>query len=229
VAIPENVVGTKREQTAEARPTDPNRLVRYEPAERITHWAIAIVYIFLFVSGLALFHPFFFWTASLFGGGQLMRVLHPFFGVALMVLFYPYAVNLWRDNRLTPGDTVWLRHMFAYVNKQETKEVPETGKFNAGQKLMFWSMVVIIAALLLTGFVIWQPYFAPGFSAQARKAAAVIHAIAAFIMFIGIGIHVYAAYWTKGSMKAMTRGTVTRAWARMHHPAWYRQLTGKDP
>ena len=227
MAIPESVVPARRERPPEAR--NPNLLVRYQHAERLTHWAIAIVYIFLFLSGLALFHPFFFWIASVFGGGQLMRTLHPFCGVALVLLFYPYAGKLWRDNRLTAGDRVWLHHMFAYMNKQETKEVAETGKFNAGQKLMFWSMVVLIAVLLLTGIELWQPYFAPRFPAPVRKAAAIIHAASAFIMFIGIGIHVYAAYWTKGSVKAMTRGTVTRAWARMHHPAWYRQVTGKEP
>jgi len=198
---------------------------RYSHRERLTHWAVALAYVALFLSGLALFHPFFYWTAALFGGGPLMRILHPFCGVALAVLFYPYAATLWRDNRMTPGDWAWVRHMFAYMNRQEMKDVPETGKYNAGQKLMFWSMIVVIALLVVTGVVLWQPYFAPSFSATARKAAAVVHAISAFVMFVGIGIHVYAAYWTKGSIKAMTRGTVTRAWARMHHPAWYRQAT----
>jgi glycosyltransferase involved in cell wall biosynthesis len=55
-----------------------------------------------------------------------------------------------------------------------------------------------------------------------------LHAAMAFVMFVGIGIHVYAAYWTKGSIRAMTRGTVTRAWARFHHPGWYAKLVGKD-
>jgi formate dehydrogenase subunit gamma len=88
-------------------------------------------------------------------------------------------------------------------------------------------MVVLIACLVLTGIVLWQPYFAPAFPPALRRAAAVVHVISAFVMFVGIGVHVYAAYWTKGSMKAMTRGTVTRAWARMHHPGWYEQVTRK--
>ena len=226
MATPENVVGTRR-TTAPESSRDPNLIVRYGTAERLTHWAVAIAYIFLFLSGLALFHPFFFWTSALFGGGPLMRILHPFCGVVLAVLFYPYAAALWRDNRMTAGDWIWVRHMFAYMNRRESKEVPETGKYNAGQKLMYWSMILVIAGLVVTGIVIWQPYFAPAFSASARKASAVLHAVLAFVMFVGIGIHVYAAYWTKGSIKAMTRGTVTRAWARMHHPAWYRDVTSK--
>ncbi len=202
-------------------------LPRYSTGERLAHWGVAIAYVLLFLSGLALFHPFFFWTSALFGGGPLMRILHPFLGVALAVLFYPYAARLWRDNRMAPNDWAWIRAMPSYVNRRGAG-VPEVeGKYNAGQKLMFWSMIVVIGALALSGVVLWQPYFAPSFSRTARQAAAVVHVVSAFVMFVGIGIHVYAAYWTQGSIKAMTRGTVTRAWARMHHPGWYRQMVGK--
>jgi formate dehydrogenase subunit gamma len=117
--------------------------------------------------------------------------------------------------------------MFGYMNKKGA-EVPVEGKYNAGQKIMYWSMVVVIAALLVTGLLIWRPYIAPKISLDGRRVASVIHAIMAFIMFVGIGIHIYAAYWTKGSMRAMTRGTVTRAWARFHHPGWYAKVAGKE-
>jgi formate dehydrogenase subunit gamma len=228
MAAPEKLVGSRGAPSRSQETRDPNLLVRYSHAERLTHWALAICYVFLFLSGLALFHPFFFWTSALFGGGTLMRILHPFCGVLLAALFSPYAARLWRDNRMSAGDWVWVRNMVAYMNRRDVEGAPETGKYNAGQKLMFWSMVFVIAALLLTGIVMWQPWFAPAFSSTAREAAAVIHAISAFIMFVGMGVHVYAAYWTKGSIRAMTRGTVSRAWARMHHPGWYRQMTAKD-
>jgi formate dehydrogenase subunit gamma len=228
MATPETqVVKPRPPAAAPSTGARPGYLVRYSQAERLTHWGIAIAYILLFLSGLALFHPFFFWTAALFGGGPLMRILHPFIGVVLAVLFYPYAARLWNDNKLTPHDWTWLRHMFAYMNKRDEQD-QDIGKYNAGQKIMFWSMVGVIAVLLVTGVVMWQPYFAPAFSRSARKAAGVLHAISAFVMFVGIGIHVYAGYWTKGSMKAMTRGVVTRAWARYHHPGWYRRMTGES-
>jgi formate dehydrogenase subunit gamma len=205
----------------------PLLLTRYSHGERLAHWGVAISFILLFLSGLALFHPFFFWTSALFGGGPLMRILHPFIGVALAALFYPYAARLWRDNHMLPSDWVWARHMFAYMNRRDDGLPEVEGKYNAGQKLMYWSMIFVIAALVLSGIVLWQPYFAPSFSPTFRKGAGIVHAVSAFIMFVGIGIHVYAAYWTKGSMKAMTRGTVTRAWAKLHHPGWYRQMVGK--
>jgi formate dehydrogenase subunit gamma len=200
---------------------------RHGHGARVTHWAVAIVFTFLFLSGLALFSPFFFWLSFVLGGGTLMRVLHPMAGAALVFLFYPYAAMLVTDNRWRPSDSKWMQNMSAYMRNQHP-DIGETHKYNAGQKLMYWSMVPIVLVLAITGVLLWQPWFAPHFSAGARRAAGLIHAACAFIMFVGIGIHVYAAFWTKGAMDAMIRGTVTRAWARFHHPGWEREVTGKD-
>jgi formate dehydrogenase subunit gamma len=207
------------------RPPPP--VVRYSHAERLTHWAVAVAYVLLFLSGLSMFHPFFFWTSSLFGSAAFMRILHPFLGVAFAILFYVYALRLWNDNLFVAGDRQWLANMVAYMNKVG-QESPVRGKYNAGQKLMYWSMLAVIAVLLVTGFLMWRPYFAPAVPVTLRRLANVIHAGMAFVMFVGIGIHVYAAYWTKGSVRAMTRGTVSAAWARQHHPGWYEEVSGKD-
>ena len=200
------------------------KIVRHDNSERIVHWMIAIAFLFLFFSGLALFSPFFFWMSAIFGGGQFMRLLHPFAGVLLVLLFYPYAWRLRKDNQWTPADAKWVEQSVAYMKKRA--EFSDTGKYNAGQKLMYWSMVPIIAILFLTGITMWQPWFANAFPAPLRRVTSLLHAVAAFVMFIGIGIHWYAAYWTRGSIRAMVRGTVTQAWARYHHPAWFRQITG---
>jgi formate dehydrogenase subunit gamma len=208
-------------------PEEPALIQRYSHGERLTHWAVAVGYVALFLSGLALFHPFFYWLSGLFGSGAFMRIIHPFLGVAFAIVFYAYALRLVADNRFTKADGRWVRGMFAYLNRQG-EHVPVEGKYNAGQKLMYWSMIVVIAVLLLTGVAMWRPYFFGVFSAPVRSAAGLLHAVTAFVMFVGIGVHVYAAYWTKGSMRAMTRGTVSRSWARAHHPGWYqRMIAGK--
>ncbi len=206
---------------------DPNLLLRYSHGERLAHWGVAVSYLALFLSGLALFHPFFFWTSAVFGGGAFMRVLHPFLGVAFAALFYGYASRLWRDNALLPSDWAWIRRMFDYMSRTG-EDVPVEGKYNAGQKFMYWSMVAVIALLLASGVLMWRPYVAPAIAPSVKRFASVVHATMAFIMFVGIGVHVYAAYWTKGSVRAMTRGTVTRAWARFHHPGWFAKVAGKD-
>ena len=206
-------------------PRDAELIPRHSNAARVTHWAVAIVFTALFASGLALFSPFFFWLSAAFGGGPLMRFLHPLAGVALVLLFYPYALAHLGDNRWRPADSRWVAHMFAYMRKEHA-DIGETHKYNAGQKLMFWSMLPITALMAATGVLLWQPWFAPHFGAGLRRLAGLVHAGCAFVMFVGIGVHVYAAIWTKGSIDAMIRGTVTGAWARFHHPAWYREVTG---
>jgi formate dehydrogenase subunit gamma len=210
---------------ATTRPPDAVR--RYSEAERLTHWAVALAYVVLFLSGLALFHPFFFWLSAVFGSPAFMRILHPFVGVALFVLFLGYAARLWRDNLFSSADRQWLRGMTGYINGRD--EVRVEGKYNAGQKAMYWSMIVCVVALFLSGIVLWRPYFAPSFSLVARRAAALVHVVFAFVMFVGIGIHVYAALWTRGSMRAMTQGWVTSRWARYHHPGWYERMMRGEP
>jgi formate dehydrogenase subunit gamma len=102
---------------------------------------------------------------------------------------------------------------------------PEVGRFNAGQKLLFWVMIATLLLLLLSGIVIWQPWFAPWFSIELIRMAVVIHAVAAFVLMMGVIVHIYAAFWVRGTISGMTRGVVPRAWAKYHHPGWYREIT----
>jgi formate dehydrogenase subunit gamma len=200
---------------------------RYNDAERINHWIVAITFILLALSGLALFHPAFFFLTNLFGGGTWARILHPFIGLVMFVAFLVLALRVWRANLLDKNDEQWLKQIPDVVANREEK-LPEVGKYNAGQKLLFWVQVVCLILLLLTGIVIWQPYFAPAFNIIVIRIAVVLHAFSAFILILGIIIHIYAGIWVKGSIRAMTRGWVTRAWARKHHPAWYREVASGE-
>jgi formate dehydrogenase subunit gamma len=51
-----------------------------------------------------------------------------------------------------------------------------------------------------------------------------VHAVAGALLIITIIVHVYAAIWVKGTIGAMTKGTVSRAWAKHHHPLWYQSI-----
>ena len=202
---------------------------RYEPSDRINHWLVAITFVLLALSGLALFHPAMFFLTSLFGGGPWTRILHPFIGLVMFVAFAGLALRFWRHNILDKNDEQWLKQWQDVINNREDK-LPEAGRYNAGQKVLFWVMVLCLVVLLATGIVIWQPYFAPKFNITAVRIAVLLHALAAFALMLGIIVHIYAAIWVKGSVRAMTRGYVTRAWARKHHAAWYKQTTsGSGP
>jgi formate dehydrogenase subunit gamma len=58
----------------------------------------------------------------------------------------------------------------------------------------------------------------------------VVHDISALVMLFGIFFHIYlSTFGEPGTIQAMTRGTVSKAWAWTHHPAWYKEMTGRDP
>jgi formate dehydrogenase subunit gamma len=185
---------------------------------------VAITFVLLTLSGLALFHPAFFFLTNLFGGGTWSRILHPFIGVVMLISFLALAAKFWKDNHITDADREWRSHLSDILANRATG-LPEIGKYNIGQKYLFWTLVVVIPLLFVSGFIIWQPYFAPLFPIGVVRLAVVVHAFAAFIAIVSIIVHIYAAIWTRGTFRAMTRGTVTAAWARHHHPGWYKEVS----
>ena len=202
------------------------RIQRYTSHERGNHWIVAICFVLAALSGLSMFHPSMFFFADLFGGGPWARILHPFIGVVMMVFFCVIASKFWDLNKMTDADRQWMKQVKDVMMNRE-KDLPEIGKYNAGQKYMFWTMVVCMTLLLITGVIMWRPYFAHAFSVDLVRVAVVVHAVAAVVMVIGIIVHVYAAIWVKGTMRAMIRGDVSEAWAKHHHPGWYREVSGK--
>ena len=201
-----------------------DELVRYEPATRINHWIVAISFVLLALSGLALFHPALFWLTNLFGGGPWTRILHPFIGLVMVIAFVFLGAKLWHENVMQPRDWQWLRQIKDVVNNREDA-LPEVGKYNAGQKLLFYAIVLCLIGLLMSGIVIWRAYFAVYFSVEVIRFASLLHAFCAFVLICAIIVHIYAAIWVKGSVKAMTRGTVSYGWAWKHHRLWFREAT----
>lgn len=196
---------------------------RYRDGDRMNHWATAILFVLAALSGLALFHPSLFFFSHLFGGGSWTRILHPFMGLLMVLLFIGLFFRFRRENRITAEDRAWKAQMGRMI-RGDKAVMPPVGKYNYGQKLVFWVFVLSLLVLLVTGFMFWRPWFAPAFPIVAIRIAALLHAIAAFGLVMAVIVHVYAAIWIKGSMRAMTRGTVTDAWARHHHPLWHGEV-----
>ena len=205
--------------------SDPARrdtLLRYSAGERTNHWLVALAFVLAALSGLALFHPALFWLSNLFGGGPWTRILHPFIGLFMVAAFLPLAATVWGDNRLRPADWQWLRQWRDVVNNREER-MPEVGRYNGGQKLLFFVLVACLIGLFLTGLAMWRAYFTLG--VDLVRLAGVLHAICALVLILAILVHIYAGIWVKGSVHAMVRGTVTPGWAWKHHRAWFRQST----
>ena len=198
---------------------------RYNAGERVTHWVVAITFILLAASGLAFFHPAFWFLTSVLGGGTWSRILHPFLGVVMFVAFALMAVRYWKDNIIQSYDREWQKRLSDVINNRD-HNLPEIDKYNIGQKQLFWTMIITMVLLMVSGVVLWRDVMG-GFPVAVVRIAAVVHALAAFVLILGIIVHVYSAiFWVKGSMRAMTRGTVTHAWAKHHHPLWYKRITG---
>lgn len=200
-------------------------LQRYSDGDRMNHWVIALLFVLAAASGLAFFHPSLYFLSSLLGGGVWARILHPFIGLAMVLAFALLFSKLWRDNLMNEADKEWRKHSGDMLRGDKSK-MPPVGKYNAGQKGVFWLMSACLLILLVTGVMFWQPWFASSFPILLRRFAVVLHAASAVGLILGVIMHVYAAIWVKGTVRAMTRGTVTEAWAKQNHALWHRDMTG---
>ncbi|MGB3866619.1 MAG: formate dehydrogenase subunit gamma [Xanthobacteraceae bacterium] len=209
-------------------PGKPVIVDRYTVGARINHWVTAISLVLLALSGLALFTPGLYFLTGLFGGGQWTRIIHPWIGVVLFVSFLGLFFRFFRLNLWKKTDSVWMSRLRDVLAGDENK-LPEVGKYNAGQKTVFWSMSLLIAILIVTGVVSWDEYFGSYFTIEHRRMAVLVHAAAAVVAICVWIVHVYAGIWVRGTIGAMTRGKVTGGWAWRHHRRWLKDLvTGKN-
>ena len=197
-------------------------LLRYPAGVRTNHWLVAIAFVLAALSGLAFFHPALFWLSNFFGGGPWTRILHPWIGLFMVLVFLTLAAAVWDDNQLRPADWQWLRQWRDVVNNREER-LPEVGRYNGGQKLLFFVLVLCLLGLLLSGLAMWRTYFT--LPVDVVRLAVVVHAICALVLICAILVHIYAGFYVKGSVHAMVRGTVTPGWAWKHHRSWFRQIT----
>lgn len=206
----------------------PVRVSRYRGITRLNHWVTAGSLILLLLSGLSLFHPSLFFLTGLFGGGQTTRWIHPFIGILLFFSFLLLFIQLWRLNLPKPEDATWVANINEMVKGNEEK-LPELGKYNAGQKFIFWAMSGLIVVLIVSGVMIWEQFFPNLVTIPVRRVAVLVHALAAVAIILVFILHVFAAIWTRGTISAMTRGSVSGGWAWKHHRKWLREVAGRQP
>ena len=212
----------------DVHPGKPVTVDRYTVGARINHWITATCLVLLALSGLALFHPSLFFLTALFGGGQWTRAIHPWIGVVLFFSFAGLFIRFWKANLWRSEDGTWLRRIRDVLTANE-ENLPELGKYNAGQKFVFWGMSLLIVILIVSGVVIWDEYFFAFTTIEQKRIAVLLHAMTAVVTICVWITHVYAAIWVRGTIGAMTKGRVTGGWAWRHHRKWLRELVGKRP
>jgi formate dehydrogenase subunit gamma len=199
---------------------------RYSGPARVNHWITAISLILLALSGMSMFHPALFFLTDLFGGGQWTRIIHPWIGVVLFFSFTGLFLRFWRANLWERADSLWIASPGAVLGGHE-EGLPELGRYNAGQKLVFWGMTLLIVVLFASGVTIWDRYFFAYSAVETKLLAVLAHAAAAVCAILIWIVHVYAAIWVRGTVRAMTRGSVTGGWAWRHHRRWLREEVAK--
>ncbi len=204
------------------------RVLRYPFVERLNHWIAAGSYIYLLLTGLAFWSPWCFWIAGLLGGGQISRTLHPWAG-----LFFFYAVarmyGYWAPQmKSTDDDARWWKSLGFYIQNQDDR-MPPAGRYNAGQKTLFWSFFYAAIVLLLTGLVLWFPEQIPWSFRWARYISVFLHPVAALVTIANFLIHIYMSVFAeRGAFGSVIRGDVSLAFAKRFHPSWYKEIMSRE-
>ena len=202
---------------------------RFTYAERVLHWVVGLSFVFLLFTGLAFSHPRLFWITTLVGGGSTARVLHPWMGVIFSGSLAAMVLVWARDMRIDSGDREWLKAIRHYA-VHDKDNVPPAGKYNAGQKLFFWTMGLLGISYLVSGIPLWLPGGALGFGpfyGGVVNGMRVLHYLTTVAGGLLLIVHVYlgtVAY--PGTLGSMLHGSVTHAWAKLHHPLWQKEQSG---
>ena len=204
-----------------------DEIVRHRLASRVIHWSVALTFFVAFLTGLPIWTPVFGWMAGLFGGLQVCRWLHPWAGVVFFAASGIMFFHWLKDMMLRPEERDWLGPKTLRYLRHETTEDEDVGKYNGGQKLFFFAVSLGAVGLLLSGIVLWLPV---GFPPVLKEIAILLHEITFILFAVAIVFHIYLGTAAEpGTFGSMVRGTVTRSWARLHHPGWYREVTGGEP
>jgi formate dehydrogenase subunit gamma len=202
------------------------RILRYQFHERLTHWVAAFSFIYLMLTGLAFWSPWLFWIAIVLGGGQTSRTLHPWAGLIFAgAVLYMYV--LWAGQmHTTETDKAWWRSIRHYI-RNEDERMPPAGRYNAGQKLLFWGFFVCGLLLLLSGAILWFPEWISWNLRFLRYLAVLVHASSALLAIGLFMIHVYMSVFAeRGAFGSVIRGDVSLDFAKRYHPGWYKEIVG---
>ncbi|WP_298831633.1 formate dehydrogenase subunit gamma [uncultured Piscinibacter sp.] len=214
-------------------PDTGRKVERFTPFERSAHWANAIAFAILAVSGIVMaFGKFFLLPvigATLFGWlSYALKTAHNFAGPLFAVSLLVVIVTFVRDNIPNKSDITWLLKGGGLLGAHE---IP-SHRFNGGEKLLFWAGV-FIAGLVVVGSGLVLDKLVPGlaYTRADMQIAHMIHAIAAVIMMAMFLGHIYmGTVGMQGAYQAMRTGYVDEAWAKEHHELWYDDIrAGKIP
>jgi formate dehydrogenase subunit gamma len=198
-------------------------IVRFNAFERFVHWMIATCFIIMALSGLNI----------TFGKDVLLPLIGPsaFSAWSLAakyahnLLSFPFTLGvvllflMWLGGNIpNRADIEWLKRGGGMVGHDH----PPAGRFNAGQKALYWIVVLGGAAVAVTGYILMFPFY--GTNIADMQLAQAVHGVVA-VLFVAVMLaHIYiGTIGMQGAFEAMGQGTVDLNWAKEHHSLWVEQ------
>lgn len=195
---------------------------RFNSAERVAHWTMAISFVALALTGVSLLFGKYVlmpWLgASGFSGiASVAKVIHNFVGPLFMFSVVVAIVLFLRDNIWRAYDMAWLRKFGGMLSGEH---VP-SGRFNAGEKGWFWIGVVFFGSIIsISGAILLFPNW--NTSREIMGEANIVHASIACLFIAMSFAHIYlGTIGMEGAYQAMREGYVDETWAKEHHEFWY--------
>jgi formate dehydrogenase subunit gamma len=196
------------------------RILRFSGFERFAHWLNATSFVILALTGLNItfgkivllpvIGPDNFSILS-----QFAKYVHNFVSFAFVIGMI-LIITLWiRDNIPRRADVEWLKEGGGFIKSKH----PPAGRFNAGEKMVFWLALAGGVAVIASGYLLIFPFYVTNiFGMQIAQA---IHAIVALLFIALILAHIYiGTIGMEGAFEAMGEGTVDLNWAKEHHSLW---------
>jgi formate dehydrogenase subunit gamma len=206
------------------------KILRFNAFERAIHWMTAVCFIILAISGLnvtfgeALLYPLI--------GAEAFSTFSQWAKYAHNYLSFPFTIGvvaiflMWiAGNIPNRADVQWIKEGGGIVDPSKH---PPAWRFNAGQKAIYWIVVLGGAAVAISGYLLMFPFYGD-LTIAGMQTAQMVHAVVAVLFVAAMLGHIYiGTIGMEGAFEAMGEGTVDLNWAKEHHPLWVeKQAAGR--
>jgi formate dehydrogenase subunit gamma len=199
------------------------KMLRFTVFERFVHWMTAVCFVILAISGLnitfgkELLLPLM-GPSAFSPWSQAAKYAHNFLGfpftIGVVLMFLMWAAR----NLPTRADVQWMKQGGGMLGGHE----PPSYKFNAGEKMIFWIVVIGGGATATTGYLLLFPFY--GTNIAAMQLAQVVHSVVGVLYIAAMLVHVYmGTIGMEGAFEGMANGEVDVNWAKSHHSLWYEE------
>jgi formate dehydrogenase subunit gamma len=200
---------------------------RWSVVDRTLHWYTAILFIILAITGLSLL-----WGRSVMiplmgpegfaAWAQIAKPVHDYLALFFMAGLVVMLAKWMHHNLFKSYDMQWILQGGGYLPNGKH---PKAGFANAGEKLLYWTLVFVGGAMVVSGIFLLFPNY--GFDRNTMQIASIVHGVSSLFVIGFICLHIYlATIGSPGAFRGMTTGKVDAVWAAQHHSEWYKEVTG---